>query len=171
MNYANVSRPSASVDDRQVGLHTNYANRERLLDADTGGAPIGAPNIPLLAIRGWLCIRCLAHKPDLKACGACKRVRYCSERCQKVDWKCLHKHHCETFRQINSEEAETTADAGPRSWGPLCDWLVSNLPQESLCVVVVVGGRRRRRETSLQHLKPFARLTVELSECTHEPTS
>lgn len=151
MNHANVARPSASVDDRQFGLHTNYANRERLLGADTDGAPIGVPNIPLLAIRGWLCIRCLAHKPDLKACGACKRVRYCSERCQKVDWKCLHKDHCEMFRQINSEEAETAADAGPRSWGPFCDWLVRNLPQDSLCGCCR-GARWRERETSLQDI-------------------
>lgn len=151
MNHANVSRPSASIDDRQVGLHTNYASRERLLNAATGGAPLVViPNVPLLAIRGWLCIRCLAHKPDLKACGACKRVRYCSGRCQKVDWKSLHKNHCETFRQINSEEAETITFAGPRSWVPFCDWLVRNLPQESLYVCCCRMAPGREWETSLQ---------------------
>ncbi|TFY71510.1 hypothetical protein EVG20_g1501 [Dentipellis fragilis] len=32
-------------------------------------------------------------KPNLKACKACKKVRYCSEACQKKDWK-THKSKC-----------------------------------------------------------------------------
>lgn len=63
MDYANVSRPSASIDDRQVGLHTNGANRERLLDADTGGAPIGVPNIPLPGDKG-LAVHSLSRAPN-----------------------------------------------------------------------------------------------------------
>lgn len=121
MNATTVPRPSAAIEERQVGLQTNYAIREQLLNEGSGGDPISVPNIPLLAIRGWLCVRCLAHKPDLKACSACKRVRYCSERCQKVDWRYLHKHHCKAFRQIN---LGVDQNAGPQSWGPFCDWLV-----------------------------------------------
>lgn len=132
MDDTGVPRPSASVEDRQVGIDTNYANRERLLDASIGGIPIGVPNIPLLAIRGWLCIRCLAHKSDLKACEACKRVRYCSERCQKVDWRRLHKYHCEAFRLINVGEDGKAANARPRSWAPFRDWLVRNRPSKDV---------------------------------------
>ncbi|KAA1466938.1 hypothetical protein DENSPDRAFT_61383 [Dentipellis sp. KUC8613] len=32
-------------------------------------------------------------KPNLKACKACKKVRYCSETCQRMDWK-AHKSKC-----------------------------------------------------------------------------
>ncbi|GBE84710.1 hypothetical protein SCP_0606900 [Sparassis crispa] len=32
-------------------------------------------------------------KPKLRACGGCKKVRYCSEACQKKDWK-AHKLRC-----------------------------------------------------------------------------
>lgn len=121
-----VERPSACIQDVQVGLHTNYSNRERLLDRKAVG--VSVPNIPLLAMRGWLCIRCLAHTPDLKACGACKRVRYCSEQCQKADWKIMHKRHCKAFRNVNLMEGEPFANEHPGTWGPFRDWLVRILP-------------------------------------------
>ncbi|VDC06230.1 unnamed protein product [Peniophora sp. CBMAI 1063] len=34
-------------------------------------------------------------KPKLKACTGCKKIRYCSEACQKADWK-AHKLKCNT---------------------------------------------------------------------------
>lgn len=148
MNATRVPRPSAAIEDRQVGLQTNYANRELLLSEGLGGDPISVPNIPLLSIRGWLCVRCLAHNPDLKACSACKRVRHCSERCQKVDWKYLRKHHCKAFRQIN---LGVDQNAGPQSWGPFCDWLVRYLQQEKergLAGMANVFCKRMKRLTS-----------------------
>ena len=34
-----------------------------------------------------------AKELDLKACGGCKLIRYCSVSCQKKDWK-FHKSSC-----------------------------------------------------------------------------
>ncbi|KAF1848293.1 uncharacterized protein K460DRAFT_393400 [Cucurbitaria berberidis CBS 394.84] len=34
---------------------------------------------------------------DLKACGACKSVYYCSKHCQKQDWKARHKPLCQAY--------------------------------------------------------------------------
>lgn len=31
-------------------------------------------------------------------CGQCKKVHYCSSECQKMDWKCRHKHVCNKSR-------------------------------------------------------------------------
>ncbi|GBE84706.1 hypothetical protein SCP_0606860 [Sparassis crispa] len=43
--------------------------------------------------RCWLCGK--RGQPKLKACGRCKKVRYCSEICQKKDWKISHKFQCQ----------------------------------------------------------------------------
>lgn len=40
------------------------------------------------------CNTCLSTK-DLKFCGKCGKVRYCSKDCQKKDWK-VHKNSCIT---------------------------------------------------------------------------
>ncbi|KAL1879185.1 hypothetical protein Daus18300_001764 [Diaporthe australafricana] len=123
MNDPRRSRPVASVDDRQVGLHTNYANREDLIGVGPDGRSVGVPDIPLLAMKGWLCVRCLAHKPDLKACGACKMLFYCSAQCQKVDWGQLHKQHCKAFRSGNDVLSEEGFAKGRQSFGALYVWL------------------------------------------------
>jgi MYND finger len=40
------------------------------------------------------CMRCGGRgKPKLLVCGKCRKVSYCSEACQKVDWK-THKPRC-----------------------------------------------------------------------------
>jgi hypothetical protein len=161
MAATGVERPSACIEDVQVGLHTNYANHERLLNPASGSySLIGAPNIPLLAVRGWLCIRCLARTPDLKACGACHRVRYCSEQCQRVDWKSVHKQHCKAFRHVNLMEDEPFAHEQPGSWGPFCDWLVR------------IFRTRDPREAEDEGLStwPATLIPPPFAECTHERT-
>lgn len=129
MNDPRHSRPVASVDDRQVGLHTNYANREGLMGVGPDGRSVGVPNISLLAMKGWLCIRCLAHEPDLKACSACKIVFYCSAQCQKVDWGQLHKQQCKTFSTGNNVLNDEKFAKGRQSFGTLSGWLVSQIPR------------------------------------------
>ena len=39
-------------------------------------------------------------KRELKKCGNCKEVRYCSIDCQKQDWKYNHKQKCMTSQNI-----------------------------------------------------------------------
>jgi len=34
------------------------------------------------------------YRYELKKCGQCKTVRYCSIACQSLDWKATHKHIC-----------------------------------------------------------------------------
>lgn len=40
-----------------------------------------------------LCSSCYTQSPVLKRCSKCKKVKYCSAKCQKKHWK-LHKHEC-----------------------------------------------------------------------------
>ena len=44
------------------------------------------------------CANCLKYEndevPDLKACGKCQLVKYCSKECQLENFK-FHKYHCE----------------------------------------------------------------------------
>ena len=40
-----------------------------------------------------MCARCGRVEGGLKACMKCKKVRYCGQECQRVDWK-AHKKSC-----------------------------------------------------------------------------
>ena len=43
-----------------------------------------------------VCIVCSARgQPRLSQCSRCKKVKYCSDKCQREDWK-THKPHCST---------------------------------------------------------------------------
>ena len=48
-----------------------------------------------------LCFKCKegSTKVPLKKCGACKMVYYCSEACQRTDWK-AHKTWCSLLSQL-----------------------------------------------------------------------
>jgi hypothetical protein len=49
------------------------------------------------------CLKTLAHDGPFKHCGGCKRVLYCSKRCQKTAWQhpaVPHRAVCETLRQF-----------------------------------------------------------------------
>ncbi|KAI0321948.1 hypothetical protein OF83DRAFT_1096596 [Amylostereum chailletii] len=61
----------------------------------TRGRPSGAspPAVPLGTTDR--CGRCGGGgKPTLLVCSKCKRARYCSSECQRVDWKEGHKNAC-----------------------------------------------------------------------------
>ncbi|KAI0671123.1 hypothetical protein C8Q78DRAFT_973674 [Trametes maxima] len=48
-----------------------------------------------------------------RVCSSCKYTRYCSEACQKADWK-THKKGCEMQQLINNfEEAQAARPAPP----------------------------------------------------------
>ena len=45
-----------------------------------------------------ICANCpkvrMSANDSFRLCASCKRVRYCSEACQKAHWKVTHKHEC-----------------------------------------------------------------------------
>ena len=44
------------------------------------------------------CYQCQNKKSkfaELRLCGGCEQVRYCSRQCQKVSWNNLHRYECE----------------------------------------------------------------------------
>ncbi|KAF8991943.1 hypothetical protein BDQ17DRAFT_1188267, partial [Cyathus striatus] len=49
---------------------------------------------PVLEPDEYHCTQCQSEgNPTLKICTGCRKVRYCSEECQKTDWK-RHKKEC-----------------------------------------------------------------------------
>jgi hypothetical protein len=69
------------------------------------------PTLPLLAVRGHLCFRCLSHSAKLSKCGGCKRAIYCGKSCQTLDWKFQHKNHCKILQVVNEAEAQEEAES------------------------------------------------------------
>jgi hypothetical protein len=43
------------------------------------------------------CFACKA--PGIQRCSGCENARYCSEKCQKRDWR-FHRHLCEAFNEL-----------------------------------------------------------------------
>lgn len=43
------------------------------------------------------CNQCLTSMAELKKCSACRRLAYCSQECQRADWK-LHKVECKAIK-------------------------------------------------------------------------
>ena len=33
-------------------------------------------------------------EPTFKVCGQCRKIRYCSRKCQKLHWKQAHREEC-----------------------------------------------------------------------------
>lgn len=50
--------------------------------------------------------------PQLKACGACRSVFYCSPECQKRDWTNRHKPLCKKYMASKQSAANSSAGAG-----------------------------------------------------------
>jgi len=42
----------------------------------------------------------MAERSGMAFCDRCKRVNYCSRKCQKVHWRAGHKEQCEEMRDI-----------------------------------------------------------------------
>ncbi|TVY45752.1 putative protein MSS51-like protein, mitochondrial [Lachnellula occidentalis] len=70
------------------------------------GGPATDLRTPVLAIRHAICFTCLTASSNLKKCGTCKRVSYCSPKCQKTDWQRDHKKTCKILADSNKRRAE-----------------------------------------------------------------
>ncbi|KAN0096778.1 hypothetical protein V8E51_015583 [Hyaloscypha variabilis] len=65
------------------------------------------PNLvhaPTLALKQALCYSCWDVSSNLSRCSACKRVSYCSAKCQKQDWNRNHKKICKKLVALNQQK-------------------------------------------------------------------
>ncbi|GFF78335.1 hypothetical protein IFM61392_10608 [Aspergillus lentulus] len=70
-------------------------------NADSDSDPNQAPT---LALKQALCFSCWDVSSNLSRCGACKRVSYCSAKCQKQDWYKNHKKICKELVTLNKQK-------------------------------------------------------------------
>ncbi|KAH9932707.1 uncharacterized protein BXZ73DRAFT_89879 [Epithele typhae] len=71
----------------------------------------------LKSLQGLPCEFC-GENATLK-CSACKHTRYCSEECQKLDWK-QHKKGCKMQQILNKAEEEMKSRPRPRPNPNIC---------------------------------------------------
>ncbi|KAK5134053.1 hypothetical protein LTR08_006943 [Meristemomyces frigidus] len=85
-------------------MSSKASRREEIRDAERADVPI----LPLLAIKGYLCFRCLKHTDDLVRCRDCERALYCSVECQIADYHMAHREHCKAFQLVNLTDRESS---------------------------------------------------------------
>lgn len=59
---------------------------------------------PALTLKQALCFSCWDESSNLSRCSACKRVSYCSAKCQKQDWNRNHKKICKKLVALNQQK-------------------------------------------------------------------
>jgi transposase len=74
---------------------------------------------PTLALKQALCFSCWDVSSNLSRCSACKRVSYCSAKCQKQDWNRNHKKICKKLVALNKQKGYVPS-AG-RHWNDYYD--------------------------------------------------
>jgi splicing suppressor protein 51 len=103
-------------------MPANCKQRESILASGV----VDVPTLPLGAVRGILCFRCFDPCPKILKCASCRRAGYCSQECQKLDWRAGHKHQCKILQQINEEDLKDYNDT--RAWADYRRCLVITLP-------------------------------------------
>jgi len=91
-------------------MSSNIMNRETLREEHK----IDIPSLPILAIRGHVCFRCLSPSEHLSKCAGCKRAVYCGKACQNQDWQVQHKKDCKILKRINAIEVQETVPSRSR---------------------------------------------------------
>lgn len=99
-------------------MPSKISQREAIRDSEK----TDIPSLPLLAIRGFLCYRCLNHSDSLIKCSGCQRAAYCSSECQIADWHIQHKRQCKPLRKVNAVEENESDD--DQTWNDYTDSLV-----------------------------------------------
>ncbi|KAF2788999.1 hypothetical protein K505DRAFT_254250 [Melanomma pulvis-pyrius CBS 109.77] len=79
----------------------------------------GSDRIPTLAYKQALCFSCWDIPSNLNRCIACKRVSYCSVKCQKQDWNRNHKKICKKLVALNKQK--TCVPSTGRRWNDYYD--------------------------------------------------
>lgn len=84
---------------------------------------------PTLALKQALCFSCWDVSSNLSRCSACKRVSYCSAKCQKQDWNRNHKKICKKLVALNKLKGYVPS-AG-RHWNDYYDEQVHHLTRRA----------------------------------------
>jgi MYND finger len=101
---------SVSQRNAQLKMSSNVLNRESAWVKQN----IRVPRLPHLAVRGYLCFRCLLPSKHLSKCTGCRRAVYCGKACQTWDWQIQHKKDCKILKMINAIEVLDTASSRSR---------------------------------------------------------
>lgn len=105
----------ASNKKERINLLVEEAFVESFRPEAMAAANVIPPVVPPPATAFWECARC--HSPATTRCSRCKSVRYCSGRCQIIDWRQGHKDQCQppddiysSFKPTSIEEADIGRD-------------------------------------------------------------
>jgi hypothetical protein len=105
---ANLSLlPIFHLDSEMASEHPN---------PDSASDPYKAP---ALALKQALCFSCWDVSSNLSRCSACKRVSYCSVKCQKQDWNRNHKKICKKL--VASNKRKGYVPSAGRHWDDYYD--------------------------------------------------
>ncbi|KAF1911542.1 hypothetical protein BDU57DRAFT_551964 [Ampelomyces quisqualis] len=103
-----------------------------------------------------LCAMCPSPAPH--QCKSCQSIRYCSTRCQKIDWS-VHKLVCKAHKDINMSPGPNHVRAlyfPENGTGPLFVWVRVKVEQvDCLRVDVSILGITEDRKTKLQEWRGF----------------
>jgi hypothetical protein len=100
---------SAGVASKAEALHAALCRSSEAATAGTGstGSAGGSTQAGTAANSALVeCAVCRRKPGDpgvpatLKLCGGCKSARYCSEECQRKEWKMGHKGMCQLYQQM-----------------------------------------------------------------------
>ena len=99
---------------RQVHVVHDIATAEHLTALFAQGLPLETKPafqqvIAAKPIEGE-CQRLQCHEAGTMKCARCKMVGYCSRKCQKLDWKSIHKHVCQEAEEDSDEASEPDVD-------------------------------------------------------------
>jgi hypothetical protein len=83
----------SALAGRAVSARALRSERIMQPDAELGDVAREVAQGEALALVACSRVGCMEHSAALKLCAGCKVVRYCSEACQKLDWK-AHKAGC-----------------------------------------------------------------------------
>merc|ERR1711871_1467284 len=102
--------------------------------ADTGGQWNGpeASSGPLLGLGAMVCAQCGSENAP-NVCSACRKVNYCSRKCQIAHWKHSHKHVCSG--NAKGRPAQSGSASTARSVCPECakDWAECTCTDRPAC--------------------------------------
>ena len=100
VQYVTLSRLLPTLSHLQIlHLHSEMVPEDPNPNADSD-----LHQAPTMALKQALCFSCWDKPSNLSRCGACKRVSYCSKKCQKQDWNRNHKKICNKLVSLNKRK-------------------------------------------------------------------